>query len=576
MCTTLPEVLVTVMGIEKVVPSWRDMEVFLQLLPRSSTARAPEPVHVGAGAGVAAPRRRRRASSTSCCWTTGACRRSPTRSGARRCAASAARACLNVCPVYARVGGHAYGSVYPGPIGAILTPQLQGIESAPVAAVRVVAVRGLRRGLPGEDRDPAPADPPARPRGGLPLAASTPRGSRCGPSSTPSRHVTRYERAQKLARTAPPAGAPLGAKISHAPPAAGGLDDDRATSRAPAKETFREWWRRTRGPATPGGARPAARMLVVRPRISAANADTSRPRQARPAAGGTGRRRARPTSFSASVRPSPTPAARDIPRDYRTEDERARDEIVTAVRRAGRRSTGRRCTGWREARGRGDGRSEIAERGGRAQDRDPGRSAGGVAAGRDGRRTLGGGARARARRGRVLSVHELDGLDGALTGCALGIAEVGTFVLDGGAGQGRRALSLVPDLHICVVREDQVVGLVPEAVRELEDVGRGRAGRSRSWRAVRDLRHRARSRRGRARAARAARACSWPPDAHRLPRHLRLRRHGARPAGRERRTGRCWSSPVRTRRAAAAASSPPRRWPSGPRCSGSSCSSRRT
>ena len=74
-----------------------------------------------------------------------------------------------------------------------------------------------------------------------------------------------------------------------------------------------------------------------------------------------------------------------------------------------------------------------------------------------------------------LSVQELDGLDGALTGCAVAIAETGTFVLDGGVGQGRRALSLVPDLHVCVVREDQVVGLVPEAVEKLEDAVR--AGR---------------------------------------------------------------------------------------------------
>jgi L-lactate dehydrogenase complex protein LldG len=74
-----------------------------------------------------------------------------------------------------------------------------------------------------------------------------------------------------------------------------------------------------------------------------------------------------------------------------------------------------------------------------------------------------------------LSVDELDGLDGALTGCAVAIAETGTFVLDGGVGQGRRALSLVPDLHVCVVREDQVVGLVPEAVGKLEDAVR--AGR---------------------------------------------------------------------------------------------------
>ncbi len=74
-----------------------------------------------------------------------------------------------------------------------------------------------------------------------------------------------------------------------------------------------------------------------------------------------------------------------------------------------------------------------------------------------------------------LSKLDLDGLDGVITGCALAIAETGTFVLDGGPGQGRRALTLVPDLHICVVREDQVVGLVPEAVGELE--GAVRAGR---------------------------------------------------------------------------------------------------
>ena len=74
-----------------------------------------------------------------------------------------------------------------------------------------------------------------------------------------------------------------------------------------------------------------------------------------------------------------------------------------------------------------------------------------------------------------LSVDQLDALDGALTGCAVAIAETGTFVLDGGVGQGRRALSLVPDLHVCVVREDQVVGLVPEAVGELEEAVR--AGR---------------------------------------------------------------------------------------------------
>jgi L-lactate dehydrogenase complex protein LldG len=67
-----------------------------------------------------------------------------------------------------------------------------------------------------------------------------------------------------------------------------------------------------------------------------------------------------------------------------------------------------------------------------------------------------------------LTAEQLDTLDGALTGCALAIAETGTIVLDGGAAQGRRALSLVPDYHLCIVREDQIVALVPEAVEALQ------------------------------------------------------------------------------------------------------------
>jgi L-lactate dehydrogenase complex protein LldG len=63
-----------------------------------------------------------------------------------------------------------------------------------------------------------------------------------------------------------------------------------------------------------------------------------------------------------------------------------------------------------------------------------------------------------------LTVAELDGCDGALTAAAGAIAITGTIVLDGGAGQGRRALTLVPDLHICVVRGDQIATGVPEAI----------------------------------------------------------------------------------------------------------------
>ncbi len=78
--------------------------------------------------------------------------------------------------------------------------------------------------------------------------------------------------------------------------------------------------------------------------------------------------------------------------------------------------------------------------------------------------------------GSQLTNGDLDGSDGVLTGCSLGIAQTGTIVLDAGAGQGRRALTLVPDYHLCVVKEDQIVDLLPEAIAQLKgavkDAGR--------------------------------------------------------------------------------------------------------
>lgn len=68
----------------------------------------------------------------------------------------------------------------------------------------------------------------------------------------------------------------------------------------------------------------------------------------------------------------------------------------------------------------------------------------------------------------TLTPRRLDELDGVVTGCAIAVAETGTFVLDAGAAQGRRALTLVPDYHLCVVLAGQVVATVPEAVARLD------------------------------------------------------------------------------------------------------------
>jgi len=126
--TSLPRIHIAVMGIEKVIPRFADLEIFLKLLPRSGTGQrlttyqsfitgvkrrpgdeGPEEVHIvlldnGRSRMLAHPVTRQ---SLACI----------------RCGA-----CLNACPVYQQIGGHAYGSVYPGPIGAVITPQLMGIE----------------------------------------------------------------------------------------------------------------------------------------------------------------------------------------------------------------------------------------------------------------------------------------------------------------------------------------------------------------------------------------------------------------------------------------------------------------
>jgi L-lactate dehydrogenase complex protein LldG len=76
-----------------------------------------------------------------------------------------------------------------------------------------------------------------------------------------------------------------------------------------------------------------------------------------------------------------------------------------------------------------------------------------------------------------LPAHDLDAFDGVITGAAVAIAETGTIVLDGSPDQGRRAITLVPDYHLCIVRAGQVVELVPEAIARLA----ARAERPLTW-----------------------------------------------------------------------------------------------
>jgi L-lactate dehydrogenase complex protein LldF len=245
--TSLPPVHVALMGIEKLVPRLEDLAVFLRLLPRSGTGQhltsyqslltgppardgqeGPRELHIvlvdnGRSAMLADPRER----ETLACIRCGAC--------------------LNACPVYRQVGGHAYGSVYPGPIGSILTPQLVGDEAAgelPFASSLCGACRdvcpvkidipGLLLRLRARAASSKQATPPA----------SEERRAFQGWAWAMER-AWRYELAAKLARTAAPVALGddlLGRWLRERAPPLGDWLAGREL-RAPAPRSFREVWR---------------------------------------------------------------------------------------------------------------------------------------------------------------------------------------------------------------------------------------------------------------------------------------------------------------------------------------------
>jgi L-lactate dehydrogenase complex protein LldF len=266
MCLTLPETLISVVGIEKTVPTWQDLEVFLQTLPRSSTAERMNPY-----------------TST---WTGTADEDGPSvfhlvlldngrtdaladTVGRQALRCIRCSACLNVCPVYERAGGHAYGSAYPGPIGAILTPQLRGVQSeldaslpyasslcgacyevCPVAIdipevlvhLRERVAEGGTVSVRGQRTTIKPARGHAAERAVMRAARwafDHPRALRAG------------QRLAARTRRLTPRRLPL--------PGPGRAWSDTRDLPRPAPESFRDWWRRTRGEETqerPDGGRP--------------------------------------------------------------------------------------------------------------------------------------------------------------------------------------------------------------------------------------------------------------------------------------------------------------------------------
>ncbi|GLZ00143.1 lactate utilization protein B [Actinoplanes sp. NBRC 103695] len=226
MCLTLPDTLITVMGIEKVLPTWRDLEVFLQLLPRSSTGERMNP-YTSMWTGVVpgdGPQ-----NFHLVLLDNGRTKVLADEVGRQALHCIRCSACLNVCPVYERTGGHAYGSVYPGPIGAILSPQLTGVEdnaSLPYASSLCGACF---------DACPVRIDIPAI-LVHLRNQAPHPRSERVAMAAAAYTmdHPRLYEAAQHAAKLSRYAGKRL-------PPPLSGWTASRDLPEPPA-ETFRDWW----------------------------------------------------------------------------------------------------------------------------------------------------------------------------------------------------------------------------------------------------------------------------------------------------------------------------------------------
>jgi L-lactate dehydrogenase complex protein LldF len=273
MCVTLPETLITVMGIEKVLPRAQDLEVFMQLLPRSSTGERMNPytsLWTGATHGDGPQ------NVHVILLDNGRTRALADRHGRSALHCIRCSACMNVCPVYERTGGHAYGSTYPGPIGAILSPLLTGVEaeensSLPYASslcgacydacpVKInipeilVHLRGedveAKHGR-GQAAEPGP-DASARKRNGRRRGLPTQMDVAMGVASWALSSGDRLGLVEK--------GLPVGralagrdGKFSRLPGLASGWTQSRDVP-APPSESFRSWWKkRDRRPgAAPG------------------------------------------------------------------------------------------------------------------------------------------------------------------------------------------------------------------------------------------------------------------------------------------------------------------------------------
>ncbi|MFD4183786.1 LutB/LldF family L-lactate oxidation iron-sulfur protein [Rhodococcus sp. NPDC058514] len=253
MCLTLPQTLITVMGIEKVLPQYSDLEVFLQLLPRSSTGERMNP-YTSMWTGVTAGDGPQEFHLV--LLDNGRTAALADKIGREALNCIRCSACLNVCPVYERTGGHAYGSTYPGPIGAVLTPQLAGMEDSDDPNSTLPFASSLCGAC--FDACPVKIDIPSLlvelrhqkvEKSGFGAEAAAMKAASFAMSSS-----GRFTAAQKAAGLGRLIAGKKG-KISTLPPPLNGWTAARDIP-APPQHTFRHWWDSDEGRAEIAAARP--------------------------------------------------------------------------------------------------------------------------------------------------------------------------------------------------------------------------------------------------------------------------------------------------------------------------------
>lgn len=448
MCLTLPQTLISVVGVEKIVPNWESLGVFLQLLPRSSTGERMNP-YTSIFSGVTpgdGPQQfhlvlldNGRTSALA----------DPDGREVLRCIRCSA--CLNVCPVYERTGGHAYGHTYPGPIGAVLVPQLRKgnrsalenslpyasslcgacYEACPVKIDIPRILVKLRTDVVDAQRVEHPTNPELVAMKSVDAMFSSPR--RFQSLVRFGGVVARVTRRPKIRHLPPPLSAWTSGRDAPLPPA----------------QSFRTWFAATHPSAS----------------------ETTPTRESQPT---TNQRREAPTT---------TPAA---PRDGDSRDAMiaslgsphhvvAEGSVPTgsfAFRRSGELSADERVAQFIErlieyrASVVESTKEGVADHVRRFLERQNSESV--VASGDLPPSWLADTGVAVVLDGPPLSVTQLDAVDATVSGCAVAISETGTIVLDAGARQGRRIISLIPDHLIVVVDEGQIVEVVPEAVARLD------------------------------------------------------------------------------------------------------------